>query len=155
MLPLFFTFLWNKFVQKVGLKFSFGLTGWKWWSHRLWLNNWIYWTVSNFSEFNGFKQGWTCHASNSGQPKTRLVTPGQGFDPKGYSYPRWQSIKIPWIFYFFSVSIKRLILNKFIKLRFIVTYYFTFPKPTITLSLVHKYNKCTNHLSTQELKYLQ
>ena len=56
--------------------------------------------------------------------------------------------------FFFFVSIKCLILNKFIKLRFTVTYYFIFPKPTITLSPVHKYNKSTNNLSTQKLKYL-
>ena len=57
---------------------------------------------------------------------------------------------------FFSFLIKHLILNKFIKLRFIVTYYFIFPKPTTTLFVVHKYKKnSTNHLPTQKLKYLQ
>ena len=40
---------------------------------------------------------------------------------------------------FFFFSIKSLILNKFIKLRFTITYHFIFPKLTITLSLVHKY----------------
>ena len=94
-----------------------------------------------------------CHAPNSRQPRTWLVTPGQGFDSKGYSYPRWQSIKNPKFLFFFLI--KPLILNKFIKLRFTITYYFTFSKPTITLSLVHKYKKSTNHLPSQELKYLQ
>ena len=28
-----------------------------------------------------------CHVPNSGQPRTRLMTPSQGFDPKGYFYP--------------------------------------------------------------------
>ena len=57
--------------------------------------------------------------------------------------------------FFFSFSVKCLILNKFIELRFTITYYFTFPKPTITLSHVHKYNKSTSHLLAQKLKYLQ
>ena len=88
------------------------------------------------------------HTPNSGQPITRLVTLGQGFDPKGYSYPIHASNQLKHPTFFFSFSIKHLILNKFIKLRFVVTYYFTFPKPTITLSPIHECNKFTSHLLT-------
>ena len=66
----------------------------------------------------------SCHTSDSGQPRTRLVTQGQRFNHKGYSYTCWQSIQTPWNFYLFSI--KHLILNKFIKLRFSITHHFIF-----------------------------